>query len=285
MTWRLARRRLLAVAAVLALPLAVLVVKLALAYRAIHRIAERGAVILSRSDAPGLRWMPRQLRSHIQRFHVVRESYDVRVGEVDIGCANGLTFAMEDTRLPGNDETLAALPGLDNIERLDVRSAAVTDRGLRHIGALSKLRRLTLERTNVTGTGLAHLQGLPLLQLSLAGSPVDDAGLVELPELPALEMLDLSGTLVAGPGLTHLRRLRALGWLDLSSTLVEDDGLAHLERLPRLTQVWLCGTRVSKEAVERSSSKAVRGSLQGCTARTGMPTLGGVALTRRQAGQ
>jgi hypothetical protein len=288
MGWRGARRWLIAVAVLLALPFAVLVAKDVLVYRAVQRIADRRAVVLSWSDVPGLGWMPSPLRYLVRRYYVVRESYDVRVGEVFIGCGTGITFSTWDTPpLPGDDHTLAALPGLDDITKLEVRSSPVTDEGLRHVGALSRLRWLTLEHTNVTGAGLAHFRGLPLAALSLLGSPVDDAGFSALPELPALETINLSETLVAGPGLAHLRRLPALTGLDLSSTKVDDDGLRHLEgmpftylnlsktavsdaglphleRLPRLQHLHLCGTRVSKEAVARSSSEAVRNAFQLC---------------------
>jgi hypothetical protein len=291
MGWRGARRWLLAVAAALALPIVFLAVKHALLHRTVRRIAEGGAMVISWSEAPGLGWMPAPLRYKVQRYYLVRESYEVHVGDPWIGCGVGITLMeTRDSGHPkhGDDTVLVALPSLPNIDRLFVRDSPVTDAGLQHVGALSRLTLLTLEHTNVTGTGFVHLRGLPLEHLSLDGSPIDDAGLSALPDLPALVQLDLSGTLVTGRSLSQVRRFPALAGLYLSATKVDDDalrhleglplkslnlskttvsdaGLARLERLPRLERLFLCRTRVSQEAVDRSSSAAVRESLGLCS--------------------
>jgi hypothetical protein len=289
MTWRSARRAILAVAVALLIPFAVLVVKGARAHQAVDRITGRGGLVTSSSEIPGLGWMPRQIRWPLQRFYVARESYKVRIGDWFVGCSTGLTLQAwdEDHRTPEGDWTLAALPDLGNIAVLEVRKAAVTDQGLRHVGALSRLTSLTLEQTAVTGAGFGYLRGLPLKNASFEGSPVDDAGLAALSSFPALETLSLAGTRVTGAGLSDLGRFRTLNALDLSRTSVDDEGLrhltalrltalwltdtavsdaglAHLERLTGLTSLRLCRSRVSKAAVARSSSEAVRQSLDGC---------------------
>jgi hypothetical protein len=288
MTWKSARCWILAVVAALLLPLAVPVVKNARVRHAIHRITARGGMVLSWDQCPEVAWVPVRFRPRARDLYVLRASYDVRLGDPEIGCGTGISLAESDETPPApDDETLAALPALANIVRLDVRKAAVTDAGLRHVGALSNLLRLTLARTPVTGAGLAHLRGLHLTQVSLEGSPVDDAGLGAIDDLPFLETLDLSGTRVTGPGLSNLARLPALTsvnlsrtaiddaglyhlaklrlrWIRLVDTAVSDAGLAQLERLAGLEYVQLCGTRVTPEAVARSPSPAVRESLRLC---------------------
>jgi hypothetical protein len=264
--WRRACRWILFIAFVLALPLAPTATRNARAYIAMQRIVQRGGLVLSWSEPRWLRLFHWRFRSYPEAFFVERESYDVRVGNPQIPCGNGITlWKVDEDRIaaPDGNDTLAAVRDLAHVTRLEVRDTAVTDAGLRNVGALSDLTRLTLMHTAVTGTGFAYLRGLPLGQVSLEGSPIDDAGLAAFADLSELETLDLSETRVTGPGLANLEKLPRLRWLNLSNSLIDDDGLAHLDRLP-LKWLRLCGSRVSAEAVARSPSKAVRESLYDC---------------------
>jgi hypothetical protein len=287
-TWRSVRPWVLGA---LALPLLLLAVELvhdALVYRALLRITRRGGLVLSESDplpAPFASDAPWAwtVRRWLSPVYVPRASYDVAFGAPIPRCGTGITLAMPASEaVEPSDASLATLPGLAHVHALTVREVHVSDAGLRHLAGLHELDQLTLERLDVHGPGLAHLRGLPLVMLSLHGSPVDDAGLAYLADLPALRHLDLGATRVTAASLAGLARfpalrsvdlggasidddalrelasLPALEWLDLADTDVSEQGLAELERLPALRYVNLCHTRVTGEEAARSRSAAVR---------------------------
>jgi hypothetical protein len=288
-TWRRACRWILFISFLLVLPLAPAATRNARMHVVMNRIVQRGGLVLSWTEPRWLGLLHWRLRWYPRRIFVERDSYDVRVGNPEIGCINGITLWKEDEdrMRPVGDDTLAAVRDLPHVTRLEVRTRAVTDGGLRHVGALSELKRLRLKYTAVTGTGFAYLRGLSVEEVSLEGSPIDDAGLAAFDDLSELVSLDLSETRVKGPGLASLAKLPRLGSLNLSRTQIDDDGLHHLaklnlqslgleetsvsdaglaelERLPTLRWLRLCGSRVSREAVAGSGSKAVRESLQAC---------------------
>jgi hypothetical protein len=277
---------------VAALPLAPAAARNARLYAVMERIVRRGGLVLSWEQASWEGSLPSRLPWFARGIVVVRDSYDVRVGNPQVPCGTGITlWKGDDDRMlsPDGNETLAAVRDLAHVTRLEVRTRTVTDVGLRHVGALSELHRLTLMDTAVTGTGFAYLRGLPLQRVSLEGSPIDDAGLAAFEDLSELDSLDLSETRVKGPGLASLAKLPRLEWLNLSKSLIDDEGLRHvaslhlsslilertsvtdaglveLEQLP-LTSLRLCGSRVSAEAVARSPSEVVRASLHWCGAK------------------
>ncbi|HBN78214.1 MAG TPA: hypothetical protein DD473_20865, partial [Planctomycetaceae bacterium] len=57
-----------------------------------------------------------------------------------------------------NDEQLANLAGLTELDRLWLPSNPITDAGLKHLVGLTKLRDLQLQQTGVTAAGIAKLQ-------------------------------------------------------------------------------------------------------------------------------
>ena len=89
-------------------------------------------------------------------------------------------------RLP--DTVLAEVGRLNQLQRLWLNNASVTDAGLEHFKGLTKLSDLRLNRTQVTDAGLEHLKGLTKLSdLWLDRTQVTDAGVDELKRsLPSL---------------------------------------------------------------------------------------------------
>ena len=69
----------------------------------------------------------------------------------------------------------------------------------------------------------------PAVEVSLNGTPVNDAGLRDLAALTQLRALDLTGTNVTDKGLKQLAALTQLQTLDLAQTKVTDVGLRELE--------------------------------------------------------
>jgi len=90
-----------------------------------------------------------------------------------------------------------------------------------------------------------------LVELSLAGTRVDDAALAQLPALPWLEALDLSRTAVGSGGLAALRPCERLATLNLTGTAVDDAALELLAELPALRRLDLWDTAVSPEGRAR----------------------------------
>jgi hypothetical protein len=172
------------------------------------------------------------------------------------------------------DVTLALLPKVPNLERLDVRRCPITDAGLGHLAGLTGLKALDLSDCEFTDAGLSSLAGLTNLEsLNLASSfgdspriqgaglaalagmtklrvlildknLVDDAALVHLKSLKGLKELYLEQTRVVGPGLANLKDLAALTVLSLNETKVTDAGLEGLQGLSSLEVLNLRGTLV-----------------------------------------
>jgi internalin A len=116
-------------------------------------------------------------------------------------------------------------------------SSRPADTTLAEIGRLNQLRRLWLNDASVTDVGLANLKGLTNLStLGLGGAQITDAGLAHLKGLPKLSSLGLNGTQVTDAGLAHLKGLTKLSYLMLDGTPVTDAGMSELKRtLPSLT--------------------------------------------------
>ena len=88
-------------------------------------------------------------------------------------------------------------------------------------------------------------------ELSFADTPLRDADLADMPELPGLKSLSLRKTAVGDAGLVQVSRLADLSSLDLSNTRVTDDGLAALETLVDLRDLNVRGTAITDAGLER----------------------------------
>ena len=93
---------------------------------------------------------------------------------------------------------------------------------------------------------LVNLKELPELEiLSLSYTEPTDAGLVNLNGLTKLRALYLDGTQVTEAGLVNLKGLTKLQQLDLRETHVTDAGLVNLKGLTQLQSLSLDGTYVT----------------------------------------
>lgn len=119
----------------------------------------------------------------------------------------------------------------DEVVRVNLGYAPVTDACLAHVEGFSSLEGLWLDGTRVTDAGLVHLEGLRNLEaLGLDHARVGDAGLAHLSRLTSLQMLVLDYTQVTDAGLVHLKGLTNLGVLRLDGTAVTDAGIDDLQR-------------------------------------------------------
>jgi Leucine-rich repeat (LRR) protein len=69
-----------------------------------------------------------------------------------------------------------------------------------------------------------------VVEVTLRGSRITDAGLVHLKGLANLQALDLAFTKITDSGLVHLKGLVNLQTLDLAFTKTTDEGVAELQK-------------------------------------------------------
>ncbi len=167
------------------------------------------------------------------------------------------TFYITLNRTECGDEELARLVQryADRIWGLDLRHTTVSDQGLRHLKGLPNLAHLVLGNDGpsfvrtppwpsspITDAGLVYLRNLPTLtSLNLSGLPISDAGLESIGDLPNLGGLYLSRTKVRGPGLARLKSLPRLVSLYLDGCDLTEAGLSHLARASSLQVLSLGG--------------------------------------------
>jgi len=135
------------------------------------------------------------------------------------------TLDASDTKL--DDAGLAATAQAKGLTSLKLHSVAITDDGLKGLAMLVKLQTLSLEGCEkITGTGFVHLGDLRLLEtLSLADSPIGDAGLKEIAWLRNVKVLDLDRTKISDEGLRVLATPRGLEELSLQETQAGNAGV------------------------------------------------------------
>lgn len=105
-----------------------------------------------------------------------------------------------------DDEALARLANLKQLEWLALSNTQVTDSGLQHLTGMQVLDQLFLEQTEVTDAGLIPISELvSLRELSLAGTKVSDTGLEQLKPLTKLTVLNLEGCNVSPASIERLK--------------------------------------------------------------------------------
>jgi hypothetical protein len=185
-----------------------------------------------------------------------------------------------------NDERLAHLSALGELERLQTNVAQITDDGLKPLARLKNLRTLAFFHPgkSFSGAGLAHLATLPNLErLTVAGSLAfnnegmaavarlahlkefrtwhaggTDEGVKQLKALPNLKSLYLGQRLTYKPPacptdetIGILVHLKALESLQLDEARLTLPALRQLKQLPALTKLKLGGIDIPRADVER----------------------------------
>src|SRR5437763_1395499 len=89
------------------------------------------------------------------------------------------------------------------------------------------------------------MPGKPVVAIDLTNSPVTDADLKNLKQLPHLKSIDLANTRVTAKGLKELNGLKQLTTVGLYGTLTSDADLKELKDLQQLTRLNLTLTRVT----------------------------------------
>lgn len=135
----------------------------------------------------------------------------------------------------GGDDGLERLSDLFNLCDLYAVQADIGDRGLDQIVRLKQLQELTLVGTKVTDDGIARLKShssLNFCHLESAetGSPLTDAAVAHIGQLPKLVAVKLAGRSFTDAALSKLEPSRSLRELHLHNTAISPAGLAALKR-------------------------------------------------------
>lgn len=143
------------------------------------------------------------------------------------------------------DRGMRHIGALRGLTWLDLPWSYVTDEGLRHLRDLQRLERLHIGGL-FTGPGLRHLAGLTgIWDLDLDDSPLCGRYLGPLARLPRLISLGLRRTQVDDEGLRrHVSRMTSLRYLCLDGAPVTPRGLRHVAGLPHLVYLWLRDLRL-----------------------------------------
>lgn len=171
------------------------------------------------------------------------------------------------------DQALEHIASFHEIRFVNLRDAAVSDKGLANLQNLTQLEGLDLPvtyvqaRRRITDDGISHLANLTKLRaVDFHESQVTDTGLEKLQNLQALRVLGLGRTQITDSGLVYVGKLRSLVFLDLWKTSVTDEGVAHLRGLSNLEQLVLADTLVTGKSIEYlvDMTKLYNLALSGC---------------------
>ena len=140
-----------------------------------------------------------------------------------------------------NDQRLAQLAALADLEYLQTNLAQVTDEGIKPLAKLKNLKTLKFFHPgkSFSGTGLFHLAKLRNLQsLTIAGSlAFNDDGLAAVARLTALKEFRTWHASGTDEGVKKLKGLTNLTTLDFDSANITQVGAEHLRRLTNLTRL------------------------------------------------
>jgi len=131
-------------------------------------------------------------------------------------------------------------------------SGGFTDESLQRVGRVHSIWRLEVRDSPVTDAGLVHLKDLPALEeLWLSDTAITDAGLERIASWKNLTVLKLCASAgITDAGMEQIGKMRNLYELRLCRTAITDDGLRHLSGLSNLRTLDLAGTRITGAGLE-----------------------------------
>lgn len=174
------------------------------------------------------------------------------------------------------DSVIERLSRLDQVTRLSVEGAQLTDDGVRHLARMSRLNDLTLggPRSVITDRGLEVLRHLPSLRsFQMTWAPrVSDAGVANLKFCDELESVDLLGTPTGDGAIAALAGKRSLRRFK-TGRLVSDAGLPLLHQLP-VFKTWHGGEM--KYSLMSADAEPTHLLLDGPITKKGVGAIGGL---------
>jgi hypothetical protein len=152
-----------------------------------------------------------------------------------------------------NDQTLASIGVLPNLDYFFGGSAQFTDDGLKAFSQWKNLKYFGLDHwfgpegsKGYVGKGLAHLEGLPLESVRLGGCRVDDEAPRALAKIKTLQKVDLFHTArVTDEGVAALQALPNLKVIILGPQFtprITDRSLQIISQIPTIEEINITGT-------------------------------------------
>jgi hypothetical protein len=162
-------------------------------------------------------------------------------------------------RIAVRDDDLVHLRALTNLRTLVLRSPNISDAGLVHLSGLTRLECLIFAHDSIRGEGLAHLSRMKALEtLAMLRSKVKT--LDYLPALP-IKNLCLPFSLIDDRGLAHVKAMPVLDEVLLDGSKVTDSGLEPLAAQPKLRFVHVIGTGVTASGARAFGAKKPRATV------------------------
>jgi hypothetical protein len=157
----------------------------------------------------------------------------------------------EKARRPVGDTLSDWLPGLPDLQRLEIHDDSLTDKGLRKLSSLTALEELKLTGAQITDNGLVHISSLRRLKLlSLQGvSATRDA--IRRSKFVEWNRDDLNASQLGDEGIQHLTVLKGLEKLTLTGRGITDAGLVHIATFNGLRELSLTETSVTRDGMNR----------------------------------
>ncbi|MGA2033283.1 MAG: protein kinase [Thermoguttaceae bacterium] len=175
------------------------------------------------------------------------------VNDEGVRCLAGLrslrVLTLQGTAI--TDSGLLALGPLPSLEHLNIIGTQITDEGIRCLAGMKKLQSIEAQETRITGRTLSTLANVPLGDLSLGHTKLDDAGLASAAALPSLHHLYIHNTLVTDKGLMSLKGHPCLQYLYMGSCSITDEGLSHLDYKSDWIELDVGNTKVTDRGLER----------------------------------
>ena len=178
-----------------------------------------------------------------------------------------------------SDEAMRYMPGLKNLEWLEIGSGSVTASGVAHLKECATLKRLyihdvnlkddplewlsrltnlealSLQRTGIDGRALRNITSPNLVVLNVSGNNIVDADMKQIAKMHGLEVLALADTKITGEGLASLEGMARLNELNLVNCAIQDTDLELLLTMPNLRIVYAEGCNISPMAVHSITSR------------------------------
>ncbi len=218
------------------------------------RFSLKGLCVAVTIIAAAFAWLlasQRELDRQLQIVQSINGASDVRLFAVR-------SVGFEDPT-PINNEDVAKLAALPDIEELYLPGAQIDDEAAKSIAEMKKLRVLVIQNTGITDAGLEAISSLPELEeLRMSSCQISDAGCENLADMKSLTRLGLWNTDVSNGSTRHFAGLSHLRELNIAMTLISNDGLESISSSLPNCEIIHWGNRVRDDRISDRSSPEMR---------------------------
>lgn len=146
---------------------------------------------------------------------------------------------------------LDEVPNLEFLSIAPMPKTEISDEIFNSISKLRSLEKLFLHATKIKGHELHKLQNLPIKEMSLGFSNLDDLGLENLAEFKHLDYLEVGSTKISDRGMKSLAQLSGLRYLSIRDTRITNKGFLELAKIKELKTIRIRDTLISDEGVQQ----------------------------------